>query len=328
LITATLTGARQNPFGVAKLLRSVREPIVHFHTGNSCLPRIVMANLVLQRYRKTFVTIQSPYETITPGSLRGRYWALTARWQMAAVVSPSDHSSRFQRRVGVPEALVTTIRNSIDVKATRGGDGSVARRQLRVNGDVPLVVFTSRLDPQKRPLEAVRIFADVAGEFPTARLVFVGRGTEHDAVLAEAARLGIAERVDMMGYQTNIADWLAAATVWLLPTERENFSVAVLEAMAAGCAVLSTTCQGNDEVLVDGHNSRTFAVGDVGAAEAALRDLLADGDERRRLGTAAATTADGYTVASMVDQYLRLYGRVRDLVDSASGRSLPASEAS
>ena len=57
---------------------------------------------------------------------------------------------------------------------------------------------------------------------------------------AEAKRLGLADRVRLVGYQTNVPDWLAAATVWLLPTERENFSVAVLEALAAGCTVLST----------------------------------------------------------------------------------------
>src|SRR5215218_3318439 len=278
LISVTADGIRQHPLDVTRLLRSVKEPIVHFHTGNSCLPRTVMTSLVALRYRRSFVTLQSPYETLEARSLRARYWALTARWSLAAVVSPSEHGSRFQREMGVPDALVTTIHNSIDVDAIRSGDGAVAREQLGVGADVPLVVFTSRLDGQKRPLEAVEIFSAVAAEFPTARLVFVGRGDLHEAVVVAAEQRGLADRVDMMGYQTNIGDWLAAATVWLLPTERENFSVAVLEAMAAGCAVLSTTCRGNDEVLVDGVNSRTFAVGDVPAAQSGLRGLLADPD--------------------------------------------------
>lgn len=316
LITATLEGARQDPIAVGKLLRSIDEPIVHFHTGNSCLPRVVMANLVLQRYRRSFVTLQSPYETLEPGSMRARFWAATARRRLAAVVSPSEHGSRFQRRCGIPDRLVTTIRNSIDAEAMGRGDAAVARRQLGVPVEVPLVVFTSRLDGQKRPLEAVRIFAGVAAEHPSAQLVFVGSGVEEHRVIAEAARLGLAERVRMMGYQTNVPDWLAAATVWLLPTERENFSVAVLEAMAAGCAVLSTTCQGNDEVLVDGQNSRTFAVGDVAGAQAALGQLLASVPERRRLGDEARRVAQSYSVGHMVEQYRRLYQR-SDVVPAA-----------
>jgi glycosyltransferase involved in cell wall biosynthesis len=309
LINVTMEGARQNPMSVARLLRSVDEPIVHFHTGNSCLPRVLMLNLLALRYRRSFVTLQSPYETIEPGGMRARFWVAAGRRRLAAVVSPSDHGSRLQLRCGMPASLVTTIRNSIDVEAMGKGDPGVVRRQLGLGDDVPLVVFTSRLDGQKRPVEAVRIFAGIAADHPAAQLVFVGIGDEHDLVVAEATQLGLADRIRMMGYQTNVPDWLAASTVWLLPTERENFSVAVLEAMAAGCPVLSTTCQGNDEVLVDNVNARTFAVGDVAAGQAALRDLLDSASERRRLGDAARRAAASFSVDHMVDQYRLLYQR-------------------
>ena len=155
------------------------------------------------------------------------------------------------------------------------GDGSGPRRRVGIGPRRPVVSFCSRLDPQKRPLEAVQIFDGVAREFPSAVLVFVGQGSEQGAVEAEAERLGISERVRLVGYQTDVPNWLAAATVWLLPTERENFSLAVLEGLAAGCAVLSTTCRGNDEVLVDHQNALTFPVGDVAGATAALRRAAA-----------------------------------------------------
>lgn len=77
----------------------------------------------------------------------------------------------------------------------------------------------------------------------------------------------------LTGYRTDVQDWLAAATVWLLRTLRENFSLAVLEARSAGCAVLTTDAPGNDEiVVVDDVNALTFAVGDVRAAPLPWRD--------------------------------------------------------
>jgi glycosyltransferase involved in cell wall biosynthesis len=226
---------------------------------------------------------------------------------MAAVVSPSAHGARFQIRCGVPAALVTTIRNSIDVDGFGHGDPDAARAALQIGPDDQVVLFCSRLDAQKRPAEAVEIFAAVAAEFPRATMVFIGQGDEEDLVRAEAARRDVADRVRLMGYQTNIPSWLAAATVWLLPTERENFSVAVLEALAAGCAVLSTSCEGNDEVLVDGENALTFAVGDVPTAIGGLRALLSDPALRQRLGQAGRATAQNYTVKNMVSSYLALY---------------------
>jgi glycosyltransferase involved in cell wall biosynthesis len=310
LITASLEGARQRLPSVLKFLRGVESPIVHFHTGNSYLPRSVMAALELLRYRPSIVTLQSPYETITPGSARARFWATTARRRMAAVVSPSDHGTRFQRRCGVPAEVAVTVRNSIDVEAMAGGDGQIARAALGLGPEVPIVLFSSRIDTQKRPTEAVRIFAAVADEFPSANLVFVGRGDLEAAVVEEASRHRLGERVRLVGYQTNIPDWLAASTVWLLPTERENFSVAVLEALAAGCPVLSTECPGNDEVLVDGSNALTFPIGDVVAGAAALRKLLGDRPLRERLRTEARSSAQAHTAENMVEDYRRIYERV------------------
>ena len=85
-----------------RLLRELDAPILHFHTGNSCLPRSLMIALELGRAPRSFVTLQSPYETIEPGSTRARFWALTAGRRMHAVISPSEHGSRFQRACGVP----------------------------------------------------------------------------------------------------------------------------------------------------------------------------------------------------------------------------------
>jgi glycosyltransferase involved in cell wall biosynthesis len=308
----TMAGAKQNPLSVLQLLRTVNSPIVHFHTGNSCLPTTVMAAIELLRYRP-FATIQSPYETVSPGSVRARVWAATARRRMTAVVSPSDHGTEFQRRLGIPAPISVTVRNSIDVQGMAGGDGRGPRERVGLGPDDPMILFCSRIDGQKRPVDAVRIFAGVAGEFPTATLVFVGQGDQVDAVTKEAASLGIGNRVRFAGYQTNVPSWLAASTVWLLPTERENFSVAVLEALAAGCVVLSTSCRGNDEVLVNRQNSLTFPVGDVAAATDALRALLRDPSLRQRLSDAGRRAAQQYSVDNMVESYRRIYTRAKDV---------------
>jgi glycosyltransferase involved in cell wall biosynthesis len=309
LITADLHGSRQRLASVVRLLRSLNAPIVHFHTGNSCLPRIAMVGLEAVRARPAVVTLQSPYETIAPESARARFWAVTAARRFAAVVSPSSHGTQFQLRCGIPADLAVTVPNAVDVEAMGDGDGSIPRRALGVDSGALVVLFSSRVERQKRPLDAVRAFAKVAGDHPDAILVFVGNGPEEEAVRAESARLGVDGRVRLVGYQTNVADWLAAADVWVLPTERENFSIAVLEALAAGCPVLATSCPGNDEVLVDEGNALTFPVGDVDAAARGLSRLLADPALRAAIGQGGRSTARAYAVETMVERYRRLYER-------------------
>lgn len=311
-LSADISGTRQRLPSLLRLLRSVDAPIVHFHTGNSLLPRSVMVALELLGYRRTFVTLQSPYETISATSWRARFWSVFGRRRFHAVVSPSDHGAAFQRRCGLPDEITATVQNSVDVAGIRCGDAAVARADLGLEEDRPIVLFTSRIDPQKRPVDAVEAFARVAVDHPQAVLVFVGHGSEEESVRVAVGAAGLDERVHLVGYRTNIADWLAAATVWILPTERENFSVAVLEALAAGCPILSTPCPGNDEVLVDGENALLFPVGDVEAAAAGLDRLLRDDGLRERLSAGARSCAERYTVAAMVESYRNLYREVPD----------------
>ena len=301
-------GRFQNPANVLRLLREARAPVVHIHTGDIAVPRVTLGAMDLLRYPHAFATIQSAYAEAMPvGSPRARYWAEAAARRFHKVVCPSEHSARAQVAYGVPRERVQVIHNSVDTEWFGGGDPALARRALGLPPGAPLVVFSARLHPQKRPLDAVAAFARVAEAFPDAHLALVGDGplriTVHQAV--EAA--GLKDRVHFLGHRADVRDWLAGATVWFLPTEAENFSLAVLEALAAGRPVLSTHCRGNDEVLRDGENALTTGVGDVEAMAQGLRRLLADPALRRRLGESGRQTARQFTRACMVEKHITCY---------------------
>src|SRR5262249_2653025 len=151
------------------------------------------------------------------------------------IFCPSEHGCATQKRYGVPQERLQSIYNSVDVARFSRGDPQCAWSALKVAPDTPLIVFSSRIDPQKHPLDAIEAFRRIAPDFPTVRLVFVGCGNQEEEAKAAAAKSGFADRIHFVGYQQNVPDWLAAATVWILPTESENFSLAVLEALAAGC---------------------------------------------------------------------------------------------
>jgi len=110
-----------------------------------------------------------------------------------------------------------------------------------------------------------------------------------------------------VGHRVDVEHWLAAATVWLLPTESEGFSLAVLEAMAAGCAIVTTHCPGNVEVLRDHETALLAPVGATEALGRALARLLEGPHLRRDLGAAARHAAQAYAIDRMVDQHLTVY---------------------
>lgn len=307
LIRADPRGAQQSLPDLLELLRSHRASLLHFHTGDVCLPRLAQQAVQRLSLPRAFATVHSPYDTVPPGSERAIAWASAVAGQFHAVVCPSEHGRRIQIRNGVSPDRVRTIPNGIDTVRFASGDSEAAHSLLGVLPKTPLVVFTSRLDPQKRPLEALTAFRGVAAEFPTLHLVYVGRGEQEETVRAAAAQAGLSHRVHLLGFRSDIPNWLAAATVWILPTETENFSLSVLEALAAACPILSTHCPGNDEVLRDDDNSLLTQVGETEAQTQALRRMLTDGALRWRLGASAHRDAEKFGLDRMIESYAALY---------------------
>jgi glycosyltransferase involved in cell wall biosynthesis len=307
LIRADPRGAQQSLSDLLTLLRTHQTSLLHFHTGDVCLPRLAQQAVQMLRLPRAFATVHSPYDTVPAGSERATAWASAVDRQFTAVVCPSEHGRQIQVRNGVPPDRVRTIPNGIDTVRFGNGDAQAARRLLGVPSEARLVVFTSRLDAQKRPLDALQAFHGVAGEFPALHLVYVGRGEQEETVRTAAAQAGIADRVHLLGFRSDIPDWLAATTIWILPTETENFSLSVLEALAAGCPILSTRCPGNDEVLRDGDNSLLTEVGDTKAQAAALTRLLGDAALRQRLGAAAKRNSENFGLNRMIESYAALY---------------------
>ncbi|MCW3053366.1 MAG: glycosyl transferase family 1, partial [Chthonomonadales bacterium] len=306
LVRADPRGAQQSQPDLLELLSRHRNALLHFHTGDVCLPRPAQAAL-RQLDLRGFATLHSPYDTVPAGSERAIAWAAAVEHSIHAVVCPSEHGREKQLRNGVPAERVRTIPNGIDTRRFASGDAKAAWQALDVTSETLLLVFTSRLDAQKRPLDALTAFRGVAAEFPALHLVYVGQGEQEARVRQVAAESGISERVHLMGFRSDVPDWLAAATVWMLPTEAENFSLSVLEALAAGCPILSTDCPGNDEVLRDGDNSLLTAVGDTETQTEALRRLLSDAGLRERLSAAARRDAEKYRLERMIESYAALY---------------------
>jgi glycosyltransferase involved in cell wall biosynthesis len=308
-----LTSGRWSPIGQALLWAEIRlryrPDVLHFHTGDICLPRrVTMFLRCAGRRRPVIVTVHSAQVGIDRTEPKMRNWLAAVPRRVAAIVAPSRHGAEAQLAAGIPASTVHTIYNGIPTTAFARGDGDRPREELSLSPDHRLMLFSSRLDDTKQPLVVFEAFRRVADEFPEVHLAFVGSG-EHEQQLREAVSLaGLASRVHLLGYRSDVADWLAACDVWLLPTLSENFSLAVLEAMAARCAIVSTNCQGNDEVLVDGHNALLSEPTDLDGFCDAVQQLLADPALAAAIARQAQLDVARFTTERMAREYGDLYG--------------------
>ncbi len=294
-----------------RFLYKNRAPIVHFHLGGtSALSHYLLRAMSILRFPKVFVTPNNNVDDPIPGSPWARFWAANAPQRIGKIICVSEGGRQRQLRYGIAPEQTILINNGIELEHYSNGDPSAIRRSLGIDGHARLVVVTGRINQGKRPLDALAAFQLISGKFPDAHLVFVGKGSLTEETKEAARDAGLGGRVHFPGYVSNVTDWLAAATVWLLPTESEGFSLAVLEAMAARCAVVTTDCPGNDEILVDGENGLLTQIGDVGGIAEALERLLTDDALCTRLGNAAYVTAQKFHLETMVRENLNSYAEV------------------
>jgi glycosyltransferase involved in cell wall biosynthesis len=202
------------------------------------------------------------------------------------------------------------VPNGVDASLFRPRDRSETRRRLGVP-DGPLVVGVGRLNSEKSfhlALQALAGLDPVLG----ARLVIVGDGEERDALGRLAAELRLDGRVDFVGAKpaAEVAAYMAAADVFVFPTQREEAAPMVLpQAMACGTAVVASSIGGITEVIQEsGRYGILVPPGDVRALTAELDALLRDDPRREALGEAARRRIeDEYTLERMVERTLDVY---------------------
>jgi N-acetyl-alpha-D-glucosaminyl L-malate synthase BshA len=158
------------------------------------------------------------------------------------------------------------------------------------DGGRRVLMHISNFRPVKRVKDVVRVFARVNEQVPSV-LVMVGDGPDRHDAEQEARHLGLERHVQFLGKIDSVAPLLAAADLFVLPTDAESFGLSALEALASGTPVIGTNVGGLSEVVRDGETGVLCGVGDVDGMAAAAIALLGDEGKWRRMSEAGARDA-------------------------------------
>jgi glycosyltransferase involved in cell wall biosynthesis len=152
-------------------------------------------------------------------------------------------------------------------------------------GECLLVGVVGRLVRDKGGTYFLKAAAQIAADFPAARFLFVGRGTEEERLRREAASLGLSERIRFLGFREDVPEITAALDLSVLPSVDCDASSAVLkEAMALGKPVVATDIGGAREIVDHGRTGLVVPPGDPDALAQAIKQILQREDKGRAMG--------------------------------------------
>lgn len=214
---------------------------------------------------------------------------------------------RIRHHYGVPSERLALVPEGIDLDVWQPSSDPAVLADLDARREPYTVLCVARQYPRKRIIDLIDAFALLNASEPRARLVVIGDGPEHAALLQRVATLGLEGRVQLLGALPDDAEvraWYGRASVFCLPSEQEGFGIVFLEAMASGLPVVSTSAAAIPEVVPDGEAGLLVPPRDpIALAEALLR-LLQDPGLRSRLRDAGRVHARRYGWEQVADRFL------------------------
>ena len=207
---------------------------------------------------------------------------------------------------GIDPGRITVLHNAVEPPGPL--EREAARRVLRLDRE-PVVVAVGRLSREKGHDLLIDACARLAPALRERILVVIaGDGPERAALVRRAAARGLRLRLD--GFQHDVRAWYAAADVFVLPSRSEGSPNVLLEALAAGCAVVASRVGGVAEIAADGVSARLVPAGDVPALSRGIETVLTDADLARRLRRGALTAASGFTPDARLTALRAVYAQV------------------
>jgi glycosyltransferase involved in cell wall biosynthesis len=141
-------------------------------------------------------------------------------------------------------------------------------------GEPPVILGVGELGPRKDFTTLIKAFAELKERTP-CRLVIIGKGKDHDQLLATAQRLGILKDVDLPGFVPYPYPYMAHAGLLAMTSRWEGLGFVLIEALAVGTPVVSTKCpSGPSEILDGGRYGQLVPVGDVDGLARAMYATL------------------------------------------------------
>ncbi|HXC49244.1 MAG TPA: glycosyltransferase [Candidatus Limnocylindrales bacterium] len=185
------------------------------------------------------------------------------------------------------------------------------RAELGIAG-APVVGTAITFRPRKGFRMLFEAMAEVRRSIPDAQLLIAGASEMPPEPAALADSLGLAGSIHLLGRRSDMPQVLAAMDVFVLPSESEGMSNAILEAMSMKLPVVVTSVGGAPEVITEGVDGFLVDYPDSHAMAVKVARLLGSGDLRRRTGSAARErVVAAYSAAGMVRQIENLYVNLR-----------------
>jgi glycosyltransferase involved in cell wall biosynthesis len=181
------------------------------------------------------------------------------------------------------------------------------KRSIGLNPKSLVVGTVGWLLPIKGPMHLLNAMIKIWQSLSDVQLVYVGKGDQEEVLKQQAMKMGVSDKVKFLGWRDDVHEIMPVFDLFALPSLNEGMGRVLVEAMAAGKAIVASNVGGIPDLVHHGQNGFLVEPGDVNDLSAAIAKLLADENLRREMGKRGQTMAHNFSAGKMVDKIDALY---------------------
>src|SRR5262249_39908525 len=295
------------PRAMAKLIKHEKVDLIHSHLADQNFYSCLVGRLTGS---KTIVTYHgSPCCSRTEG-LRCAIKLRFVRHSADAVVAVSNYLQQSLRELGFPDGRMVRIYNGVEMGRFNVSTAGRLRAELKCQNGTKLVGMVANLRESKGYEYFIEAARKVANSMPQTRFVAIGEIDEKIAKRFQGLiqQMSLQGRFCFLGFREDVPEILSDLDPFVLSSVSEGFSLATVEAMAAGKPVIVTRCGGPQEIVEDGLTGFLIPSADSDALARKICELLVNSERAAAVGQMArAKIASTFSLNKMVDEYERLY---------------------
>lgn len=287
-----------------------QEPGAILHTHNAAAHYYAVLAAVGLPKRRVVNTCHS----MMAGEAAGRRrWLYRHAMRLTDVCVAVCEAARLQLQVqGVrPRTRLVSIPNGIQLGRFQPASAGSRRQLAEVLGLPPgtaLIGTVGRLNPVKDQASLIRAFRRVHDAMPATALLLIGDGSERAALAAVAHAEGVYGSVHFLGDRADVGVLLQGLDLFAMSSVSEGYSIALLEASAAGLPIVATDVGGNAEIVQNAVSGRLVPASDPAALAAAILAILGDRDLAASMGLAGRAWAlEQGSFRNMAERYAGIY---------------------
>jgi N-acetyl-alpha-D-glucosaminyl L-malate synthase BshA len=183
---------------------------------------------------------------------------------------------------------------------------NLCQGNMLAQDDEKIIVHVSNFRPLKRIIDVLKIFEKINQKI-NSKLIMVGDGPDKKKAKDFLRKNNLKNKVIFLGKTSEVDEILCSSDLFLLPSEKESFGLAALEAMALKVPVISTNTGGLKELNINGNSGYTSDIGDIDSMAKNAIKILSDDSLEKKYRNQAFENAKKYDIKTVIPLYEKIY---------------------